>query len=42
MTQLDYDLDEYYNEKDYECTECGTPIESKGVCSRDCFKSSML
>ena len=42
MTQLDYDLHEHLDEKDYECTECGTPIESQGVCSRDCFKASML
>jgi len=42
MTQLDYDLDDHLDEKDYECTECGTPIESQGVCSRDCFKASML
>jgi hypothetical protein len=45
MNQLDYDLDRYYEsveEKDYECTECGTPVENEGVCSRDCFKASML
>ena len=42
MTQIDYDLHEHLEEKDYECTECGTPIESQGVCSRDCFKASML
>lgn len=42
MNQLDYDTEEYFDEKDFECSECGTPMESKGVCSRDCFKASML
>ena len=42
MNQLDYDLEEYLEDKDYECTECGTSIESEGVCSRDCFNASML
>ena len=44
MTQLDYDLYNYLEslDKDYECTECGRPIETEGVCSRDCFNSSML
>lgn len=44
MTQLEYDLHNYLEslDKDHECTECGTPIESEGVCSRECFNASML
>ena len=43
MTQLDYDLDRYYEslDKAYECTECGKPIEHEGVCSGVCHESSM-
>mgnify|MGYP003643594832 CR=1 FL=1 len=42
MTQLEYDLEEHLKENCYKCTECATPIESQGVCSRECFKTSML
>jgi hypothetical protein len=44
MTQLDYDLDNYLEslDREYECTECGTPIKSQGVCSSDCFNASNL
>jgi len=28
-------------DKEYECTECSTPIEEEGVCSSDCWKASM-
>lgn len=31
------------NDNDFECSECGTPLSSdKGVCSKECYKSSML
>jgi len=45
MTQLDYDLDRYYEsiEEQGECKECGTTIDlDKHYCSRDCFNASML
>ena len=43
MTQLDYDLDEYLYDREYECQECGTQIDKENsYCSRDCFKASML
>jgi hypothetical protein len=42
MNQLDYDLEEYLDDREHECTECGTSIETEGVCSRDCFNASML
>lgn len=44
MTQLDYDLDRYLDEQDkeYECTECGKPIEHAGVCSDKCYNASMI
>ena len=28
-------------DKVYECTECGKPIEQEGVCSNLCFQASM-
>ncbi len=44
MTQLDYDLDRYFEEQEkvFECTECGTPIDHEGVCSGTCFEASMI
>ena len=45
MTQLDYDLEAYYDiiEETNECSECGTTIDTdKTYCSRDCYKASML
>jgi len=38
--------DDYLNrheQKEYECSECGEPLETDaGYCSGTCFKSSML
>lgn len=38
---LSYSTDDYYKEE-YECTECGKPVESEGVCSNVCYNASML
>jgi hypothetical protein len=43
MNQLDYDLEEYLDDREYECQECGTQIDKEhSYCSRDCFNASML
>jgi len=39
---FDDDLDNHLEEKEFECNECGTPIETWGYCSRDCYKASLL
>jgi hypothetical protein len=31
------------NQKEFECTECGTPMDKEGsVCSGTCFEASMI
>ena len=32
----------YTEESEYECKECGTPIDHEGYCSSICWKTSML
>jgi hypothetical protein len=43
MEAFDNELDNYLDEKEFECSECGV-LMSKDItyCSRDCFKASML
>jgi hypothetical protein len=32
-----------WNDGEFECTECGSPVDSDGVvCSGKCFEASML
>ncbi len=32
-----------WNEPDYECMHCGTPVDKKGsYCSMNCFDADML
>lgn len=39
----DYKTQTPEEERSYECTECGTPIDQPGTCdSRACFEASML
>jgi hypothetical protein len=43
MDIVDYGNPAYEDDKEFECTECGSPVETEGsVCSRDCFNASML
>lgn len=43
MEVFDNDLDNYLDPKEYECRECGAPMDNDNYyCSRDCFKASML
>jgi len=45
MTQLDYDLDDYFKQEEekYECRECGTFMSvDVHYCSDLCFKASMI
>tara|TARA_B110000908_G_scaffold1875_1_gene2414 strand:+ start:119 stop:253 length:135 start_codon:yes stop_codon:yes gene_type:complete len=39
---LNYGNPAYEDDKEFECTECGTPIESEGVCSGRCHEASMI
>tara|TARA_R110001592_G_scaffold14653_1_gene65323 strand:- start:13891 stop:14028 length:138 start_codon:yes stop_codon:yes gene_type:complete len=40
---LNYGNPAYENDAEFECTECGTPVEREGtVCSGTCFEASMI
>jgi hypothetical protein len=43
MEIVDYGNPAYDMEGEFECPECGTPVENEYQhCSRDCFKASMI
>ena len=43
MEIVDYGNPAYDMEGEFECTECGTPVDKEGsVCSGTCFEASML
>tara|TARA_R110001632_G_scaffold95637_2_gene201761 strand:- start:6932 stop:7069 length:138 start_codon:yes stop_codon:yes gene_type:complete len=40
---LNYGNPAYENDDQFECTECGTPVDKEfSVCSGTCFEASML
>jgi len=40
---LNYGNPAYENDEEFECTECGTPVDKEfSVCSGTCFEASML
>lgn len=38
---LDYGNPVNEPDEEFECSECGKPIASEGVCSDSCFNASM-
>lgn len=43
MEIVDYGNPAYDMEGEFECTECGQPVDKEwDVCSRVCFEASML
>jgi len=43
MEVFDNDLDNYLEEKEFECYECGVLMDKDIMyCSKDCYKASML
>lgn len=43
MDIVDYGNPAYEDDKEFECPECGTPVEDEhSHCSQRCYDSSML